>query len=248
MVGNEILRVVNGSRLYGTSTDTSDEDFVAIYVEEPRHLFLGTQDRTRKLHDRPEGQRTQSGEVDGQAYSVRHFMHLTADGGPSQILILFAPDDMIVSATPFGMMLLDARDKFISQRAAPRFKGYLLNQKLRLRGEKGGHIPNRPELVEQFGYDTKYAGHVVRLALQGTELMDTGALTLPMPEHQRNMVLNVRNGMYDYEQCLELVDQLEAEMLAAIDDTDLPPEPDWQGLASLSRVIHEGTWESADYA
>jgi hypothetical protein len=33
---------------------------------------------------------------------------------------------------------------------------------------------NRAELVEQFGYDTKYAIHTLRLGHQGVEFLETG--------------------------------------------------------------------------
>ena len=33
---------------------------------------------------------------------------------------------------------------------------------------------NRPELIAAHGYDTKYAGHVLRLGYQGIEFLETG--------------------------------------------------------------------------
>jgi hypothetical protein len=35
--------------------------------------------------------------------------------------------------------------------------------------------------VAVHGYDTKYAMHVLRLGLQGVELLTTGRFTLPVP-------------------------------------------------------------------
>src|SRR5688572_31106775 len=39
---------------------------------------------------------------------------------------------------------------------------------------------HRPELEEMYGFDTKYAMHMLRLGFQGVELLTTGRLNLPM--------------------------------------------------------------------
>ena len=44
---------------------------------------------------------------------------------------------------------------------------------------------NRPELIERFGYDTKYAMHALRLGFQGTEISTEARLSLPMQDHHR---------------------------------------------------------------
>lgn len=55
-------------------------------------------------------------------------------------------------------------------------------------------VPNRPELVARYGYDVKYASHALRLAYQGLEIVRDGRLTLPMPERERQRVLQVKQG------------------------------------------------------
>jgi hypothetical protein len=59
--------------------------------------------------------------------------------------------------------------------------GNLHGQKERLLGSRGQRV-NRPELVQAHGYDTRYAMHAARLGYQGLELLETGELTLPMPD------------------------------------------------------------------
>ena len=55
-------------------------------------------------------------------------------------------------------------------------------------GERGQKNVNRPELVEKYGFDTKHAGHMVGLGFQGIEHLETGYITLPMPEDHRSVV------------------------------------------------------------
>ena len=54
----------------------------------------------------------------------------------------------------------------MSRLAGGRFLGYLQAQKAGMTGAAGAH-PNRPELVAEHGYDTKFAMHALRLGVQG---------------------------------------------------------------------------------
>jgi len=45
-----------------------------------------------------------------------------------------------------------------------------------------------------YGFDTKYAMHMLRLGFQGVELLTTGRLSLPMREPERSYLLDVRRG------------------------------------------------------
>src|SRR6266568_8166828 len=68
-------------------------------------------------------------------------------------------------------------------------------QRQRLTGEgPSRRVPARPELVARYGYDVKYASHALRLAYQGLEVARAGRLTLPMPEPERERVLEVKRG------------------------------------------------------
>ena len=46
-------------------------------------------------------------------------------------------------------------------------------------GQSKRNVPNRPELIEKYGWDVKYGSHALRLAYQGFEIASTGTLSLP---------------------------------------------------------------------
>jgi hypothetical protein len=85
---------------------------------------------------------------------------------------------------------------------------------------------NRPELVEARGFDTKYAMHAARLGYQGLELLETGRLTLPMPEPERSRVMAIRTGELTFEETVAEIDDLEQRLAAALEHTTLSPRPD----------------------
>jgi uncharacterized protein len=95
---------------------------------------------------------------------------------------------------------------------------------------------NRPELVEAHGFDTKYAMHGARLGYQGLELLETGRLTLPMPEPERSRVMAIRTGERTFEETIAEVDEVEQRLADALERTVASPEPD---RAAVDRFLVE---------
>jgi predicted nucleotidyltransferase len=240
----QILKLQNGSKLYGTNTPASDDDYVAIFTETPDLLFSGRKADSIPLHDRGPNERNFDAEVDGIAYPLRHFIKLALDGNPSILCLLFAQDEHKVFENESGKQLLDNKELFLSQKAGPKFLGYMNSQLQRMKGEKKGHIPSRPEIVEKFGYDTKYAMQVARLALQGIEYLRDGVITLPMEEHKKRTLIDIRYGVYTFSQCLAYLDELENQLKTVIDSgkSPLPLEPNYSAVYTMSRTIHEREW------
>lgn len=240
---NEILRIVNGSKLYGTDVESSDDDFQAIFLEPIESVFMRGKMETVQLRDKPEGVRSEAGDVDCTAYSLRHFSKLAAGGNPSVLSLLSAPDKAVVSESWIANLRSPfVRELFASQQAGPRFKGYMHSQKQRLIGEKKGHVPNRPELVDAYGFDVKYANHVVRLGIQGIEYMTTGEMTLPMKKPDRELLLAIRGGWCSLEEVMALVEEIEADLLSAISSSPLPLEPNYRVIAGMIHEIQEEFW------
>lgn len=223
---NEILRVISGSELYGTSLGTGDRDYMGVFIE-PYEYVLGFKSLESFTHrTAPDGVRSGSDDVDLTIYSLRKFLSLAMQGNPTILTTLFPSDDAIVYTSEAGRELLGLADAIISKRAYPRFRGYMEAQFKRLKGEKKGHVPSRPELIEQFGYDTKYAMHVLRLGLQGIELMQSGKLTLPMKRGDSEYLLAVRRGEYSYEHILADIELVDARLEHAAEVSKLRDEPD----------------------
>lgn len=243
---NEIIRIVNGSKLYGTNVDSSDDDFMAVFLEPAESVFMRGKMETVQLRDKPTGVRSEAGDVDCTSYSLRHFAKLAAGGNPSVLTLLSAPDSAVVSETEIGAALRTPgmQQRFASKLAYPRFRGYMQRQKERLLGERNGHMPKRPELVEKYGFDTKYANHVIRLGLQGTEFLTFGYMTLPMPEDEVSLLLRVRNGEFSFQETVEMIERVEGMLEAAGSKSLLPDEPDYEGITSFLRESHEEFWAS----
>lgn len=140
------------------------------------------------------------------------------------LLPLFVPSPQCEVLTEVGDSLRRLAPAFASRRAGRAFLGYMTQQRERMTGERGGKHTNRPELIEKYGYDVKYAYHMLRLGMQGIEFLMTGRITLPVPENEREWLLDVRQGHEDMAYVLEAASAYEARMKGLLTTSPLPDE------------------------
>lgn len=229
-----ILRTEVGSGLHGTSVSGYDDrDEMGICIEPPSAVIGFERFEQYEWHTawEREGERANrsgAGDLDVIIYSLRKWMRLAINGNPTVLLLLFAPENNWVTMTDVGHELRNRAAPYILSRvAADRFAGYLNTQRESMLSHDGkGRDITRPELIEQFGFDTKFAAHMIRLGYQGCELLRTGHITLPMPEHERNICRKIRNGAHSMKFCLTLAEALEEEITRMKAWSPLPERPD----------------------
>jgi len=245
---NTILRGLVGSTVHGLvlgGTDDRDEMGVCI---EPRRYVLGFGKfeqwvyRSAAEREGDQGARSQAGDLDLTIYSLRKWTRLALQGNPTVLLLLYLPDDAIVIRTSVGLELQKLASSFASKRAGKRFLGYLEAQRQRLVGERGQRDINRTELVEKFGYDTKYAMHMLRLGHQGVEFLESGRLSLPMREPVCSHLMDVRCGRSTIADVLEECKELELRLVELLDSSTLSPEPDWETVERFVMDTYESSW------
>lgn len=188
-----------------------------------------------------EGHRSGAGDLDLIIYSLRKFATLAAAGNPTILMPLFAPDAEIVVINEAGRELRDDRAIFLSRQAGERFLGYLSSQRDKMVGGSG-HT-NRPELIEKYGFDSKHGYHALRLAIQGAELMATGAITLPMTEAHREFLLAVRTGGYSKDEVIAQLDLRTEALVRATERSRLPERPDHDAVNAWLIQAHRAWWD-----
>jgi predicted nucleotidyltransferase len=229
-----------------------DRDEMAVFIEPPEYVvglarargirgglygFEHFVERTQ-----PKGVRSGPGDLDLVAYSLRKYIRLAMKGHPTILLLLFVPRNLVLVETELGTDLRELHPAVLSRKAGRGYLGYLRGQKERLLGSRGQRNVNRPELVAAHGFDTKYAVHAARLGYQGLELLETGQLTLPMPEPQRSRVMAIRTGARSFEEALSEIDEVEQQLDAALGRTQLPPEPDRRAIDGFLVDAYRRQW------
>lgn len=243
-VPRQLIRVEMGSTAHGTGT-TEHEDYDEIGIMAiPWQQSIGVPIRASQNETityrpgRKEGERSQPGDYDLVVHSARKFCHLAASGNPSMLMVLYGPVRYMNETAPMAMWGTQYwTDAFWHQGARAKFLGYCRAQRARLEGLRGGKHTNRPELIEKYGYDTKYAMHMLRLGIQGMEYMETGAVELPMRPDWRRYLQEVRAGKVELEHVLTLADMLEDELENM--ESEAPPEPRWATINSWLLSVYE---------
>jgi hypothetical protein len=248
-----ILRATVGSTVHGLHHGGQDDrDEMAVFVEPPEYL-VGLS-RARGIRGgmygfehfvertQPEGVRSGPGDLDLVAYSLRKYIRLALKGHPTILLLLFVPEELTLVESDLGTELRDLRPALLSRRAGRGYLGYLRGQKERLLGSRGQKRVNRPELIEAHGFDTKYAMHAARLGYQGLELVETGRLTLPMPEPARSRAMAIRTGERSFEEAIAEIEEVERRLADAVERTELPPEPDRARVDGFLVEAYRRSW------
>lgn len=230
---HEVLRCTVGSKVLGLNLPgTDDLDLMGICVEPPEYVvglrrFEQWISRTRADGTpTPEGARSEPGDTDLTVYSARKWCSLALGGNPSVILPLFVPPSETQVITKHGKALRDMSDAFLSKSSGRAFLGYMVQQRERMVGIRGGKHTNRPELIEMYGYDVKYAYHLLRLGFQGCEFMETGRITLPMPVGMRGYLLDVRQGKVSMDDVLDAAGAYEGMLEAKLAAASIPARGD----------------------
>lgn len=243
-----ILRVRVGSNLHGTALEgTDDNDEMGVCIEPAKYVIGLEKFEQFQYRSQPEGVRSGPGDLDLTIYSLRKYCRLACNGNPTILTLLYAPQSHIIKETYWGTRLRDLAPHFRSRRAATAFRGYMREQKERLQGTRGNKKVTRTELIEVHGYDTKYAGHVIRLGVQGAEYIKEGILTLPMQGYWRDMILSIRRGEVSLDDVLSMASELEIELDEAIDSGDyLPKQVDHYIINEFLIEAYNDRWDYCD--
>ena len=248
---DEILRTVVGSQVHGLAIEgTDDNDEMGVFIE-PKSLVIGLDPPmdTYTWRSKPEGQRSEPGDTDYVGYSLRHFLKLAIAGNPTVLLPFFAPEANVLIETRLGTELRSMRTCFLSQEAAWRFLKYSEQQYERMLGRgKQNRVPNRPELIERYGWDVKYGSHALRLVFQAQELIEDAQLTLPLPYALREIVLQVKTGQFTRDEVAAWIRTLLNSLHDKLEvgETALPPHAARALVSEWSQRAHLEHWSKSD--
>ena len=231
-----IYRALAGSHAYGTNTVDSDFDYVEVHVEEKSVITgLDKYDTEFKSNDG----RTLAGGEDTTIYGLQKWAALVAAGNPNMVETLFIQNDVSTYDHRTWERVIENRDAFLSQSAGFRFLGYAQSQQFALMGVKNKRT-NRPELVHKHGYDTKYAGHLIRVLVEGIELMRTGSITFPL--FHAPYIKDIRAGKVDKDTLLATANDLRVDLERYTENTQLPKKADRARINDLLHGIYLDSW------
>lgn len=229
--------VFTGSHAYGTHTTESDFDVVGFSIPDKVIVFPHLQGEIDGFG--PKAQRfeqwesnkgggkkiidpTTGKEWEFVIYSIAKYFDLCSNGNPNMIDTLFVPLQCITHMTPVGQMVHERRHLFLSKKIWHTFKGYAYSQLECIRKKNPPPQSKRREAFDKFGYDVKFAYHVVRLMNEAEQILEEGDLDLLRSKEQ---LKSVRRGEWTLEEIDRYQRENEARLMKLYDSSTLPHKP-----------------------
>lgn len=246
----QIFRTKFGSRLYGTSTPSSDVDFKSIFIPDGRSILLQrTKGAINDQRPKQEFEKNVAGEVEEERFSLQRYLGLLAEGQTVALDCLFAPEWAWTDDPTWEWQeIVDNRDRLLTKKSKA-FIGYAQKQSAKY-GIKGSRVAAAREalrllkLAEDF-----YGAHTKMEEMSATILEKTATIefmavvpqTMPnggVVQHwevcgrKMPFTSSIKNGR---EIMQKLVDEYGKRALQAESNQGV----DWKALSHAVRVGHQ---------
>jgi len=233
---------VGGSQLHGAKVSGYDDlDIYGCYIEPPERILGVLALEHFVWSSGSSTEKNTADDVDVTTYSLHRWGELICKGNPAILHYLFAASALASDA--WERFIGSHRENLISKRAASQYLGFAASQRMRLTGERGmGRHGQRPDLIERYGFDVKFAMHYVRLLGECRELLREHKVTLPRPE--KALLIDIRSGKYTQDQVFEIGDGLARECERLLETSDLPDTVDAVFLSHQIADAYRYHWEA----
>lgn len=180
-------------------------------------------------------------EYDLNIYNIVKYFQLCWDNNPNMIDSLYTPENCVVHCTQVGRMVRDARKMFLSKRVWIKFRGYAHSQlkKMNDKNPEGDRI----HIVEKFGYDVKFAYHLIRLFDECEQLLTEGDMDI---QRAREMMKSIRRGEWTADEVRKWVMEKERNLETVYANCSLPEEAPFEPLRQLLMNCLEQHYGSLD--
>lgn len=246
--------VMMGSIAYGVSNDESDIDIYGFCIP-PKHVIFphlngeifgfGTQQkRFNQWQQHGVKDVSNSKEYDFTIHSIIKYFQLCMQNNPNMIDSLFIPRRCIIHSTQVGEHVRENRKLFLHKGSWYRFKGYAYSQVNKMNTKVPKKDSNRYETFKKYGYDLKFAYHVVRLLNEAEQILIEHDLDL---QRNRKQLKSIRNGEWTKEQIINYFESKEMDLEKLYTSSKLPYGPNEDKIKSIlleCLELHYGSLEN----
>ena len=242
---NVHYETVMGSVAYGVSNDESDMDVYGFCIPPKDVIFpplagiipaFGHQiQRFDHYHQLNSGlvndvvKRPSDGrEYDLSIYNIVKYFQLCMENNPNMLDSLFTPERCVRHCTAVGRLVKDNRKKFLHKGAWTKYRGYATSQLHKMGGQK--REGKRKALYDKYGFDVKFAYHLVRLLYEAQMILEEYDLDL---ERHREHLKAIRRGEQPEEDIRNWASEKMKYLDRAYESSKLPQAPDEAELKSL---------------
>jgi hypothetical protein len=200
-----IYRCVVGSKAFGLDDENSDTDLRGIYLP-PATLHWS-------MYGVPE--QIENKENEECYWELQKFLTLALKANPNILECLNTP--LIEFKNEIADELLSIKNAFLSKLVYQTYNGYVMSQFKKL----------EQDLRSVGEIRWKHAMHLIRLLLQGIDILKTGELMVKVEEN-RGKLLTIKRGELMWESVNDWRLMLHKEFENAFAETKLPERPDYE--------------------
>lgn len=257
MVKQLQYEVIMGSFAYGVSTEMSDIDLYGFCIPPKDIIFPHLRNEIIGF-DKPQKRFEQFQqhhiidksynpirEYDISIYNIVKYFRLCADNNPNMIDSLFVPIRCITYITPVGELIRQNRKIFLHRGSFHKFRGYAYSQIHKMKIKKPNPESKRFWMYEKYGFDVKFAYHVVRLLDEVHQILTERDIDL---ERNREQLKSIRRGEWSIQDIEEYFQRREKELEKVYNESKIPYKPEEDKIKKLllnCLEIHFGSLSNA---
>jgi predicted nucleotidyltransferase len=237
---NPCYETIMGSFAYGVSGDSSDCDICGFCIP-PKdvifpHLAGHIYNFGRKIQNFEQYQqhhiieKDTRKEYDIAIYNIVKYFQLCMENNPNMIDSLYTPQHCIIFADKVANMVRDNRKLFLHKGSWHKFKGYAYSQMHKMRIKEPAPTSVRYKSIMKYGYDVKFAYHVVRLLNEVEQILIENDIDLMRNNDQ---LKSIRAGEWKIEDIEAYFNDKEKSLEKLYIESKLPPSPDEKKIKNL---------------
>ena len=240
-----VLTAYRGSIAHGMFVPNSDpdsiddKDIMCVCIP-PLEYYFGL-----KTYGSRGTKENKFNEWDCVTYEFKKFISLLIKSNPNVLGMLWLEEKHYIYRAPIIKELIERRDLFVSKQAYYSFAGYAKGQMHRMtHGACLGYMgAKRKALVKQHGYDTKNAGHLIRLLRMAIEFLNDGKLYVER-KHDATELLEIKKGKWSLEKVQKEADRLFDLADKAYMHSALPLDVDKKFIGEFCTSLLEGYFQN----
>lgn len=207
--GELLFAKVWGSHSHNTDLQTSDTDFLVVYVAPTKKI----------LSLNPPAETVDGKGPDFQAHELKKFCSLLMKGNPAIVECLFT--DRMHTYSNDWLQMRENRKRFLTKRCIQQYIGYARGQLHRLKAKTYLHTTGGK-------YNTKWAYHMIRLLHDATRIVEGGEpLVWKMSgTAERDLLMNIRLGNVSQEDVEKMSNQMVKDIDEQLLTSTLPEDGD----------------------
>jgi len=239
---NICYETIMGSVAYGVSSDDSDIDIYGWCIPPKEVIFphlngeiigFGRQKKSfeqfQQSHIKDDSNKNKPKEYDITIYNIVKYFNLCMENNPNMIDSLFVDREHVIYINKIGEMIREKRRIFLHKGCWFKLKGYAYSQLHKIKNGRNAE-GKRKDIIEKYGYDTKFGYHVVRLLGQCEQILIEGDLDL---KRNNEHLKAIRRGEVSLEDIERWFSEKEKQLEKVYNESTLRYSPDEKQIKQL---------------